>query len=647
MRGVLLAAVAALLAASIPVAHASAPPVVLSAQLLLDRMVDPVAGMRPLPAGVRVISHSSHDRAGGNNDAVSSPGGYVAFAEDRPGCVTRMWMTDLLVTGGAPNGSLASVGNLQFFFDGETRPRIDIPAPRLFSGGAPGFPVPLVGNYAVSSGGDYSYVPICFKTSMEIRATAGPAGVDYYQFEALVAPWGSAVDESAPPRLAAAAAALRHAGAAPSAPPAATASGRGRAAVELGGSGIVTYVGVTIHPFDIATLQATRLTITADGAAVDVPLGDAFGDGIETRPIRSAAFGMTPSTSSGYFALPAPFGAGATVAVQSSRPADIQLAVWAAAPDPSIGAVRLVGRHTEETTTIGRDFTVLDDGARGRLAAWVLDLTGQPTSGTAQTFMEGDDRVRVDGSRSPTVYGTGTEDAFNGGFYYANGAFTLPTHGAGPLSSVPIDVGRQSQYRVFAADGPRWERGIQFTMEHGGSDEAVTGAANTVFFYGRAGDLAVTDAAAHDLAGTHRDTTLTAYFEGPHDGTFRPPLVPVGLLSDIAVPSQLSSDAVTASGISFTSPVSFTVTSSRANCGVVLRRLLDSATPSRVMVSDNGHPIGVWAVLEANSSKRWKEDDFELPAAATAGIDRQRITLSPLGAAAETMYGLTVLSRAC
>ena len=35
--------------------------------------------------------------------------------------------------------------------------------------------------------------------------------------------------------------------------------------------------------------------------------------------------------------------------------------------------------------------------------------------------MEGDERVYFDRSRSPSIYGTGTEDMFDGGFYYEKG----------------------------------------------------------------------------------------------------------------------------------------------------------------------------------------------------------------------------------
>src|SRR2546421_837160 len=205
--------------AALSLAPVASPPAnaagdnVLSARSLLTRLVDPVAALEPLPAGLRVVQHSSHDRRGANGDTSSfdplvSPvvfpeyirqeaGGFVLFDESRPGCLTRMWFTGFDAATGA-TGSLTPLGNLQFFFDGETRPRLDVAATALFTGRTTGFPVPLVGDAAHSSGGSYSYVPLCFATSLKIRATGGAPGTGWYQLEALVGPHGTAVDERLP-----------------------------------------------------------------------------------------------------------------------------------------------------------------------------------------------------------------------------------------------------------------------------------------------------------------------------------------------------------------------------------------------------------------------------------------------------------------
>ena len=88
---------------------------------------------------------------------------------------------------------------------------------------------------------------------------------------------------------------------------------------------------------------------------------------------------------------------------------------------------------------------MLDATGSGRLASYVMDVSDPdaPLSGESggQWFMEGDERVYVDGLRSPSIYGTGTEDEFDGGYYFNHGAFTLPFNGAGPLGQTSPTAG--------------------------------------------------------------------------------------------------------------------------------------------------------------------------------------------------------------
>ncbi|MBK7972302.1 MAG: DUF2961 domain-containing protein [Deltaproteobacteria bacterium] len=46
------------------------------------------------------------------------------------------------------------------------------------------------------------------------------------------------------------------------------------------------------------------------------------------------------------------------------------------------------------------------------------------------TLPEGDERFHLDGAATPALHGTGTEDYFNGGWYFLFGRFSAPLHGA-------------------------------------------------------------------------------------------------------------------------------------------------------------------------------------------------------------------------
>jgi len=303
---------------------------------------------------------------------------------------------------------------------------------------------------------------------------------------------------------------------------------------------------------------------------------------------------------------------------------------------------------------------VLAARGSGRLAALVLDvLDGGPGTGApgSQFFMEGDERVHVDGARSPSIHGTGTEDTFNGGFYYRAGAFTLPTHGAGPFITQPDGGGAQSQYRVFADDGVRWSSALAFGMEHGGGDERPGGTvAATTFSYRSAPALRRRDSvrfgdaaseAAHALGGAFARRALTAYFEGDHDGNVPVSTVVIGGFYYPAPPPEASPEGVEADGIAFTGPVSLTLRTDPRNRGVVLRRLTDQAPPLvPLAVSVDGAPAGTWASATAiaNPTKRWLEDDFALPPELTSGRSAIRVTLTPAGASSAALYGLEALS---
>jgi hypothetical protein len=656
-----------------------AVPAALSSADLLARLVDPAAAAAPVPSGARVVQQSSHDRAGGNFDggvydpvsaAVFAPPSYLAKGPDgflladehQPGCLARMWMTGFSPT----TGAVAAFGNIRLYFDGESAPRFDEPATEFFAGRVSAYPAPLVGDHTTSSGGNFSYVPFCFARSLRVIATGAlSSGSSWYQLTLLRLPLGSAVSTWVPGQddLAGAASRLAAAGRAPAGPPAATASaalaGGGRLELPLpSGPASLRYLQVRVSPWDAASLQRLRLRVAADGTAdqVDVPLADVFGDGLETRPIRSLLFGQDPAAATGYLAIPVPYRSSLRVSVVAGSPAQVAMTAWTGPPLPDAGVLH--GAWHSETPGLGTDISVLDDPGSGHLAAMVLDLVGQEGSqGALESFMEGDERVHVDGSRSPSVYGTGTEDAFNGGFYYASGAFTLPTHGAGPEGTAPLARATQSQYRIYADDGIRWERGLHWGIEHGGGGETPGEvAAAAVWWYGGPPTLARTDdvdasdpasAAAHNLNGGGAPASLAAYFEGDRDGNLPVSSYVIGGEIYPAPPAAVSPEGFTARGLTFTGPLSFTVAVDPANRGVILRRLWDDgAAPSHLDVAVDGRPVGAWVVPDVNPSKRWREDDFEIPAALTAGARTLRLTLTPAPGGPEAVFHLDVFSRA-
>lgn len=667
----------------VPATPASARGPALSGATLLERLTNPLRAALPLPTGARVVQFSSHDRTGGNLDggvydgagaSAGRPppayvrreaGGFVLLEVQRPGCVVRTQMTGVPRADPSTLGPTDDFGHLQLFFDGEAKPRFDELAKDFFAGADPRFPAPLVGDPERSSGSNYAYVPFCFSRSLKLRITGSPEDfLGYYDIDVLEAPSGTRVETFDPVRLdgRAAAARLARSGASPARAPDVDARRDVAAGVtrlaDLPGSGSIRYVRIGVEPFDVATLQALRLQVRTKGAGepqIDVPLGDLFGDGQSVRPISALAFGMSPETRTGYLALPVPFARGASIAVAAKRTAGVHLEAWRGPPLPHAGT--LYGEQRVQKTQRGRDYVALEAIGSGRLASVVLDILGNQGTGVnpLQSFLEGDERVYLDGSRSPSIYGEGTEDFFNGGFYYARGAFGLPTHGAGPLLVQGGFRGAQSQYRVFAIDPFVWSRAIRLGIEHGGGDEDPDRTvAVTTFSYRADRKLRRTDsvapanadsARAHLLRGSFQPARLAAYFEGELDGNLPAATFP-GTLAAPAPPPSASPEGVTADGIAFTTPVSFRLRLQRRNAGAVIRRLLDQGSASALDVLVNGHPAGRWTTgAPPNPEKRWLQDDFPLPARLTARHRSVRVTLAPVDGATSTAYRLVAFSR--
>src|SRR5262245_5187665 len=90
---------------------------------------------------VTVASVSSYDRTGGNDDGFSGkysfvrkdPEGLVLADLKGPGVIYRVWTP-------TPTDDV-----LEFLFDGESKPRIEVKFRDMFLGKDPDFPAPLVG----------------------------------------------------------------------------------------------------------------------------------------------------------------------------------------------------------------------------------------------------------------------------------------------------------------------------------------------------------------------------------------------------------------------------------------------------------------------------------------------------------------------
>jgi Protein of unknown function (DUF2961) len=428
---------------------------------------------------VKVGSFSSYDRTGGNDDGFSGKyssirqeGDALVVAElQGPGAITRIWTP-------TPNDS-----PLEFFFDGETTPRLVMPFRDLFKGDHAPFLAPLSGQ---GGGGFYSYLTLAFQHSIKIRLH-GPKmqffQINYglYEPDSKISTFDPA-DKNLRDEIAKVEQAWS------SLPALVVAEGSQEKHTEqlLGPGESVTLfqsekpgriVAIRLTPASAFAGTDRRLVLKAawDGEsrpAINVPVGDFFGYSFGDPSAQSLLVGTKDNAVYAYF--PMPFDHSAKVEIVSERQSGPPVRFTSEVIATPEGRNENEGRfyacwNRENPVKQGEPFTFIDVEGRGHLVGVTLQSQGEP----GQTlFFEGDDEATIDGDLS--IHGTGSEDFFNGGWYDIpgrwNGRLSLPLSGA--LDYVK-SMGRTAAYRLMINDAYAFRKSLKLTIEHGGEGNRV------------------------------------------------------------------------------------------------------------------------------------------------------------------------------
>jgi hypothetical protein len=395
-----------------------------------------------------------------------------------------------------------------------------------------------------------------------------------------------------------------------------------------------------VAPSD-AILRDARIRITFDGQrTVDSPLGEFFGSGLGEYEVGSLFSAMQTSEDGSYYSWwPMPFKEGAKVELYNGSDQEIEAgdasvtssqdARWARglSPQGDAGYFRATSRAGE--TVPNRDWVFLDTSGRGKFVGVHHTMRGlepgRPGDGPfngIRGYLEGDERVYVDGSRTPQMHGTGSEDFYEAGWYFNRGTFSAPMNGNTGHEEMGqgCDLSCDSTYRLMIGDAVPFQSALRFSMEHGPLNDEPGIYGSTAFSYQqpksalqRSDVLDVGDEAseaAHGYASEDPGNVqpLTSFFEGDEDTV-----------------------EVTEEGRATAAPVSFTLRVERGNEGVRLRRLSDQAEAYQTAhVLVDGREVGTWRQPLGNRFKRWLQDSFELPAAATAGKRQLDVRLVPV-----------------
>jgi len=255
--------------------------------------------------------------------------------------------------------------------------------------------------------------------------------------------------------------------------------------VDHQGAGVVRRWWITIAPRDNREIQRQLIVRCYwDGEtepSVEVPVSDFFGVGFgEWHDYVSLPLNMTSGGYNSYW--PMPFQRSARITVENRSRVEVDRLYFNVAveaydrlPD-SLLYFHAQFRRTKAVR--GEPVVILEAQGRGHYAGTVLAM--QPAHGRSMWYLEGNERVFVDGEATPSVLGTGTEDYFSSGWYFDTGPYSAPYHGAPIKDTIS---GRVSAYRWHIEDPIPFRRSLRFTIEHGGTNDAPGADYSSVAFW--------------------------------------------------------------------------------------------------------------------------------------------------------------------
>lgn len=574
---------------------------------------------------------SSFDRAGGNNDGFGASnflytdesGDKVMLDLKGPGVVYRIWST----------GFTAASANLKVYVDDDVSPRINMLLKNLFVGTNAPFLSPLVGNNVDSSGGYYCYLPIPFSKSIRITTNGKGANffyhVGYHLFspDRAVTSWTGNEDTSTVMTN------WLSTGTDPKGTAGNTivtgrvhlATGETKTLLDISGTNSICAIRLKIPqvPTPAATardiLTNVWLRIAWDNEAapsVAAPLGSYFAMGqFGAYATHALPVGLDTQNVM-YCFFPMPFSERARIELLSYRTITTSNIDFEIQYKPFTDSFSKVGYfkalfHGEEPTTDGSDVLMLDQEGMGQFVGIVQSVTG-PTN---RNYLEGDERVYVDDSRSPVFQGTGTEDFYNGGWYFNQGPFTLPVHGYTAHKTGATDS--SAMYRFFLQDMIPFRKHIRVSIEHGWVNDIPADEWMLAFYYHRADPRAVLTDTLDIGNATSESAHLYVISNATGQGT-----------QSYAYEGDFNNIVITDDGRATTNFSKFTVTVNPDNQGVILRRRFDQALPNPAAdVYVDGNLVGRWYKAGSNEFLPWRDDDFMLPGFYTAGKSKLQIRL--------------------
>ena len=403
-------------------------------------------------------------------------GGYAVFDEAGPGVLVNFW-TPRDTTG-------RYVGTVSFYFDDDSLPAVSLPRSVLFGGMQGLFPYPLAVNDDAGSGGNYLFSPLPFKKRLRVVFSQTPS---FYHFLYYKLKEGDGIETLDPAvnysALAGKMAGLHNSGSSLlrttdiTLPPNTLTQ-----ALSLNGPATIREIRIAPSKKDLNLLKEVLLVAYWDDSPypqVLAPLPDLFGCRYAITPFQSA-FARVDSFKM-VLSMPMPFFRNARIYLKSENSLYLMNFNVTVAYDqgvlPASTLLFNAYSHGELSYYTGHDFPVMSSYGHGCYAGAFLYLLGD----RSRLFLEGDERVYVDGRSFPDFYGTGLEDYVLGGWYFDRGVFSQPFSGF--LSSVKGGQDAMSLYRFHLSDRIPFMSHIKVGIEKDPFGPGSTEFSSVAFYY--------------------------------------------------------------------------------------------------------------------------------------------------------------------
>lgn len=599
----------------------------------------------------------AYDMSSGNNDGnytrsfvryYDSNGEAVIFDEYGPGCLYRQQMNVWVGYGGKslllfnPEETNARI---KYYFDDEKKPRLDVSMDDLFSGRIKPFDLPLTfmddGSFEIPPRYDINsgrfaimYYPMNFNKRLKITFVPNKdwnfRGTTWYQNTHIVYPkdqtvtsWtGKELDSTKvreqwtnlgqDPKDTKGNKTLKKT--------VSIAKGKETVIAELKGQGSIASIKLNMSPYTKETFYDTNIKIYWDDAvvpAVDVPLGYLFGgggkdykssDSIWQKKLTTLMFGYDKGSYYSYW--PMPYWKKAKIVVDNGSNIDIKSLACEVQYKPASEVnypLNETGyfhaKRTVDTDTKTKPFsTSFKETGRGHVVGLLFYTQGYD--------MDGDEFTYIDGSRSPQIHGSGTEDDHNQG--WAGARYQKALWGA-------VNNGYEGAYRIYLNDSYIFNKEITINYEYSNLKKFPKGgdSDNTVFFYKSPSNdlMKLTDemdvanasseqAHNYKIVGQTKTEKLTSSYDGYE--------------------KKADYDVETDDGRAFSGYSQFTMKLDPENSGVKLRKRVNrcgsAVQAARVYV--DGQDTGVWQTVQSiyvPVNQAWLDTEYEIPAKFTKG----------------------------